>query len=173
MGIESVTREIDGVEYTFRPLQAKAARDQLDQLIQRFGPSIASIVKGMKTAGDFDEGGDVVRDMLPALSESLGGGIESFCKALAPNFHANLVDMFLSRVEAKIFDDNGQELRPMLNKNFREDYFATSLLLETKILAFCLEVQYSDFFEQLRRVIGSALQSRLRMKASPSASPAE
>jgi hypothetical protein len=149
--IEPVKREIDGDEYQFLPLQAKAARRELDGLLQAFGPSVSKGIRGLKAANvDAELTTDNVVGMLPAIAEAIGGAVEGFTRALTPEYHEKIVKTFLDRCTIKRYDEaRDQERWPTLDEKFREIHFGTRLLTETKILLFCLEVQYADFFELL------------------------
>jgi hypothetical protein len=169
--IETHEKEIDGVRYRFKPLMAKAARDQLDQLIQKFGPAFASAIKGLQNAGTYDADKEAnILEMLPAVAGSIGGAIESFCGALTPAYHANLVRTFFHQVS---MEDtvNGQEAWPLLSPDRCEIHFATRLLSETKVLCWCLEVQYADFFGLFRQGLMLAALSRAAKSPSLSDSP--
>jgi hypothetical protein len=179
--IETVEKEIDGVRYQFTPLMAKAARNELDQLIQRFGPSIANGIKGLQAVGDFNIDTDVDELAtkiagLQAVSGSLGNTLEAFCGALTPAYHANLARIFLSNVLAEVEVPNpatgGIDMgMQKLTEDFRNIYFATKLLTETKVLIWCLEVQYGDFFEPLGRAREFITRALEMMNQSASKSP--
>lgn len=160
--IEAKSKEIDGMTFEFMPLMATPAREMLDKLINKLGPSVASALEGLSTAKEFSLEDDVVSKLLPAVSGSLGGGLRGFCEALQPSFHKELVDSFFKNVTV---EDEGKKL-PL--KNQAEFIFATKLLTETKVLAWCLEVQYSDFFELLKQGLASATLSLTKKTQSNS-----
>ena len=145
--IELKQKNIDGVDYEFLPLMATPARNMLDQLINKFGPAIAKGLEGLKDAGEFS-GDDDVSALVPALSGSLGAALDSFSTAITAGFHKNIVDTFLNKVNVVEPDGN----KPQLTAADREIRFATNLLTETKVLLWCLEEQYGDFFGLFRRV---------------------
>jgi len=157
--IKPVTTNIDGREYTFMPLMARAARDMLTQLVQKFGPVLGNSVKSLNGA-KIDETvlEKEVLEMLPQISGGFGEMIIRFSDALSPGFYANLTDTFLKQVTVRDGENN-----PKLDSNYREVYFGTSLLLEAKILAWCLTEQYSDFFG-LWSQIATFAASQMRTK---------
>ncbi len=159
--IEPAQKEIDGVNYEFMPLQLKEARKQLDLLIKKLGPAAASAIEGIQTAEDFDE--KATLKMLSIVSGSVGGAIRDFCSVLTPEYHASLADTFLARVSC---EEDGK--KPQLTASKRELMFATKILTETKILLWCLEVQYADFFGLARQ--GRDKLSSLLSKMKPSTS---
>lgn len=157
--IEPVRKEIDGTTYEFRPLRLKEARKQLDKLIKKLGPSVASAVEGLQTAENFDE--EATLKMLSIVSGSIGGAVREFCAALTPEYHAELANIFLNQVAYQT-----EEGMPQLTEAKREFLFATKILTETKILLWCLEVQYADFFELARRGVQRASSLLKTMKPS-------
>jgi hypothetical protein len=174
--IEKVEKEIDGHVYEYMPLMAKAARSELDKLIQKFGPAISKAIGGMKSIDvdadvDLEKGGvDALVGALPAIAGGLAGAIDGFSSSLSPEYHRNLVDCFLKRVTVHLEGENGQPIQQQLTSAFCEQFFATRLLTETKVLIFCLESQYADFFElwgSAKDALG-ALKARAR---SSSGSP--
>lgn len=162
--IETVQKEIDGVLYEFAPLMATPARDMLDQLVSKFGPTAANAVDGLKTVRSFSLESDAMTEMVPAIAESLGGAIRGFSASITPGFHKQLVDLFLRQVS---FRNEAGEMQGLTPSN-REAMFATKLALETKILFFCLEAQYSDFFALLRRGLNYATLSLTKMEKGSS-----
>ena len=52
----------------------------------------------------------------------------------------------------------------------REMLFATKLLTETRLIVFCLGVQYADFLEPLQNLANTALALRARAAGSLSSS---
>ena len=164
--IEQREKEIDGVVYRWMPMMAKAARNELDKLIQKFGPTFGTAIKGLQNAGEFDaESEDGILSALPAVAGSVGSAIEAFCHALTPEYHANLVRTFIVGRVKRVTDEGEQ----VLTADVCETVFATALMLETKILVWCLEEQYADFFALLRKGMTLAALSRAAKKASPSA----
>ena len=144
--IEKKQKEIDGVTFEFMPLMATPARDMLVQLCNKLGPSLASGIEGLDKAKSFSLESNVA-ELIPALAGSLGGTIRSFCTSLQPGFYKNLITLFLSRVTFQ--NENGGMQK--LDEAAREIMFAVKLMTEMKVLIWCLEVQYADFFGLLRK----------------------
>ena len=168
--LEPQEKEIDGHRYRFLPLTIKPARQTLDMLIQKLGPSTAAAVRGLKNAGSFDpdEHADnattAVLSALPAVAESFGDAIESFARVFDSAFHDYLVKTFFPRVEVRTQDNEGREAWPRLSSDLCANHFATNLMSELKVLCWCMEVQYSDFFEPLKRASLSLAWSRAQRR---------
>lgn len=157
--IEPVRREIDGDTYEFSPLMAKAARRELDKLINKFGPAVASGIQGLQAMNvdaevNLDaEGTEALIGALPAVANSVGSIVGRFSQSITPEYHEALITTFFEQVRVQ----NGENW-PKLDKSYCDLHFATRLLTETKVLAFCLEVQYADFFGLLgtiKNMLGS------------------
>jgi hypothetical protein len=167
--IEAKDKLIDGDNYRFTPLMVKQARAELDKLIQKFGPAIALAVKGFESINldaDIDLEGpksEALLSALPAVAGSVSGAVTGFSAALSPAYHADLVETFFKNVELEV-DGGWRRLEP----KFCNVHFATKLLTETKVLLFCLEVQYSDFFglwESLGATIRAVRESREKSRS--------
>jgi len=166
--IESVETTIDDVEYRFMPLMADPARKNLDELLKRFGPSIASVIEGLSGTNkieDFDMDSTEDAELVKVFAKSLSGGIREFTHALSSHFHKEIVDVFLTQADVKE-DDKWVKL----TSNKRQILFGTRLATETRLLVFCLQAQYSDFFAPLRTAIMSAAL-KMTVKQSSSTSP--
>lgn len=164
--IEKKQKEIDGIAFEFMPLMATPARDMLVQLCNKLGPSVASGIEGLDKAKSFNLDSNIA-DLIPALAGSLGGTLRSFCLALQPGFYKNLITLFLSRVTFQ--NENGGMER--LDEAAREIMFATKLMTEIKVLVWCLENQYADFFELLKKGGTYATLSLAQKSPSVSNSP--
>jgi len=167
--IEIQEKTIDGDCYRFTPLMVKKARAELDKLLQKFGPAVALAIKGLESVNvdaDIDlEGsrGEAIVSALPAVAGSLSGAVTGFSAALTPAYHAELVETFFKNVTIDV-GESQQRLTP----EFCSLHFATRLLTETKVLLFCLEAQYSDFFglwESLATTIRAARTSKERSRS--------
>jgi hypothetical protein len=172
--IETKTKTIDDVEYTFRPLMAKSARNMLIQLTNKIGPSVGEGIEGLKSVGDID-GLNLesnITEALPSLAGGIGGIVKGLTTTLQPAFYENLIETFLSKVQMKITDENGQDRQVILKSDIRETLFATSLSTELKVLIWCLEVQYGDFTLLLRKGIASVGRITAGMMKQSSNSPA-
>lgn len=162
--LEPATKEINGREYYYQPLMATPARELLDQLIRKFGPAAAAAVEGLEGADLSLDQSTNVGSVLGVVTDSIGGAIREASRALEPPFHHKLVETLGKQSQIKNADGNFVPL----NKDIREVHFATSLLSEAKWIAFCLEVQYSDFFELLKTNIQRAVVSRAMANDSKS-----
>lgn len=138
------SKTFDGVEYHYNPLMAKAAREKLVQLINKFGPVFGKGIKQLNRVDNVDGVLDteVGIELLPVLAGSLGEMIVKFSEAVSPGFYVDLTDIFLQRVS--MATEEGGRIR--LKKDVREAMFGRKLLLEARLLVWCLEEQYSDFF---------------------------
>jgi len=145
--IEPQEREIDGLTFRYTPLMATQARNTLVGLINRFGGSIADGLDGLGEA-DFSEAteGVDIAQMLGKMTASIAGFVRQLTTNLTPEYYEKLCDTFGARSEVKQSHE-GQEAWPQMSKGTRDMLFATKLLTEAKWIGFCLEVQYSDFFE--------------------------
>ena len=157
--IERQETTIEEVRYSFLPLGATAARKNLINIMQLFGPAIADFVKGLEglgSIGDIDlakmtdkDGLDVIR----GLSSSFSEGIRSLVKGLNIKEYETLVnDFVVNRV--KFFDEEKGEWKT-LTKVICEEKFATKLSLELRILCWTLTEQYDDFFMRFRQAVTS------------------
>jgi len=162
--LETKERTIDGYDFKYYPLMATPARELLDKLIRMFGPSIAAAVEGLEGA---DVGVDMkVTDILGSAMGSIGGSLREIAGAVQPAFHHKLVEDLGKQTEWRNEEGNFVPLK----KDMREVLFATNLLTEFKWIAFCLEVQFSDFFGLFQTLAGQAVALRAMANESRSKS---
>lgn len=165
---EFPTTEIDGVEYQFAPLGAKLARKNLLKLVKTFGPAISGVTEGlgdMAKIENFSLDNTEAVELLQSGAKSISGGIDRLLPQLDEKTYEHMVDTFVGRISRK--DEEGLQ---RLVEGIRNELFARQLYLELRLLAWALKEQYSDFFEPLRKVAGSATrmailnQSRLNSR---------
>jgi hypothetical protein len=170
--LEKKEKEIDGHVFRYQPLMATEARKILVGLIQRFGGSVASGVEGLANSDISDVDGDTeISEMLGKMANSVAGIVRQLTISLTPEYYEKLVDTFGKQTEIKVVSDAGQVGWPMLGKGTRDVMFGTALLTEAKWVAFCLEVQYSDFFGLVRTAAAKAVALGIAKTKSPSSSP--
>lgn len=166
--LEPQEKTIDGITFRYQPMMATPARKLLDELVQRFGPVIGSFIEGLSAADELNLETEM-NAMLGTVTGPLGSGIKQLSKQMDPKFHATVVEQ-LSK-QTQFSDDDGASYLP-LKKERVEVMFATRLTTELKWIAFCLEVQYADFFEPLRDLPMRAIALRaMANTASGSRSP--
>ncbi len=164
--LEPQEKEIDGITFKYQPMMLKSSRAMFDGLAQRFGPAIASAVEGLSEA---DINSDMeIGAMLGHVSKSAGGLLRGVVAGMDPAYHAKLADELAKQTE---FRNEGGNFVP-LGTDIREMMFGAKLFTETKLIAWCLSVQYSDFLEPLR-TLGVTAMSFRRMGGLPSTSPTE
>lgn len=167
--LEAQEREIDGSVYWYQPLMATPARELLDQLIRKFGPAFAAAVEGLENADlNLDQDTVNVGEILGTVTESIGGSIREAVRGLEAPFHHKLVEQLGKQSQIKNTETQNQFVP--LSKDIREVHFATNLLSEFKWIAFCLEVQYSDFFALLRTTAARAVAFKAQANESKSRS---
>lgn len=160
--LEKQTKEIEGHVFTFNPLFAEQARRILVELVNRFGGSIAAGIEGISETEfeDVEENTDVI-ELFGQLGKSAAGVIREIVTNLKPQYYEDLTNVFGKRSEVKIEVEDGNSGMMTLDKNYRNHFFGTRLLLEAKWLFWCLEVQYSDFFG----LVATTGQKAVAMKA--------
>lgn len=168
-------KTIDGIDFMYQPLMLKQSRAMFDKLAQRFGPAVASAIEGLSEAqidGDME-----LAQALGGVTQSAGGLIRGVVGALDPSYHAALADELAKQTQYR--NESGNWVP--LGDDVRQMMFGCRLLTETKLIAWCLGVQYSDFLAPLRRLAMqavslrgmaiSALDSRQVSTGSPTESP--
>ncbi len=152
--LEPEEKEIDGIGFKYQPLMLKQSRAMFDGLAQRFGPAIASAVEGLSEA---DINSDMeFSAMLGNVSKSAGGLLRGVVAGLDPTYHEKIANELAKQTEYKNEGGSYVPLEPAV----REVMFGAKLLTETKLIAWCLSVQYSDFLEPLRTLGMSAMSLR-------------
>jgi len=135
-----------------------------DGLAQRFGPAIASAIEGLSDA-DIDSDMQI-EQMLGNVSKSAGGLLRGVVAGLDPSYHEKIANELATQTQFRNEGGNFVPLEPAM----REMMFGANLLTETKLVVWCLGVQYADFLEPLRD-LGMTAMSFRRMAGSPSVSP--
>lgn len=162
--ITAEEKEIDGIRFRYTPLMLKQSRATFDELAQRFGPAIAAAVEGLGAAelnADME-----IAQVLGSVTDSAGALLRGFVGGLDPAYHAKLADALAKQTE--FVNDKGNWLP--LGDNIRELMFGARLLTETKLIWWCLSVQYSDFLAPLAKLGQQAIALR-GMATSASGSP--
>lgn len=170
--LEKEETEIDGNLYRYEPLKLKPARALFDKLVQRFGPAIANAIEGLKDADELDDGLEVT-EALGMLSGSFAGMIRGVVDGLDEKTHSKLADDLCLQLEVEVPLDPNEpdgERAYMPLKAMREQLFAKRLLTESKVLVFCLRVQFEDFLEPMQRLVTTSVSLRATA-ASRSSSP--
>lgn len=125
--LQAQTRVIEGKEYSVTPLGAVTGRKVLTRLLKIVGPAIDKASIG---------------DLVANLQES---DIDYFCDLFAKS----------TRVTTGT-DKNNMPVQPLLSDNGLFDlHFAGNYGAMVLWLKFCLEVNFSSFFQSLGSVLGS------------------
>ena len=166
--ITPVSKIIDGNEYVFTPMGAKQARNALVRLLKLVGPGWADGLDGLKgrISTDVLDAGDASPEALLKLVEPLAGTvaglIRGFLAKLTAEEYESITNDFLERVQ--VIDKSGNKVR--LTSAQREDRFAVSLLAELKVLIWCFESQYADFFGYLGMAKSFTAAAREKIESS-------
>ncbi len=152
--LETEEKEIDGIWFKYQPMMLKDSRRMFDGLAQRFGPAIASAIEGLDQAEiDMDM---KVNEMLGGVVKSAGGLLRGFVAGLDPSYHEQVANQLAKGTEYQ--NESGNYVP--LDNNTRETMFGAKLLTETKLIIWCLSVQYSDFLEPLQQAAMTAVSLR-------------
>ena len=148
MALQTMDKMIGGRLYRVAQLPAFQALDLLEQLTVLAGPALGALVKnGMKGQVDFESG--AVR-----LFSSLGGGK---LRALASGLLASTTVELSPGKSPRMLDVFDVEYAGRLSEVFQ-------------VLAFALEVQFADFFDAAKDLLGEFLAAQASASNSPSAS---
>jgi len=147
MSLETKDKIISGRRYQVTQLPAFQALDLLEQLTTLAGPALGALAKnGVSGQVDFEAG--AVR-----LFASLGGGkLKAVTLALLSTTTVDLGDRSPRMLD--IFDLE----------------YAGKLSVVFKVMAFALEVQFQDFFDAAKSLLGEFLAARGSESISPSIS---
>lgn len=101
--------------------------------------------------------------------------MRSFSEALSENFHKELVNTLAKNTLFKKDSDDAEDKFIQLAKDEIEVLFGTRLTTEFKWIWFCLEVQYADFFEPLKKtvqraIVSKAIQNESSLNSQPTSS---
>ena len=167
--LESQTREIDGLTYTYQPLMLKPARALFDKLIQRFGPAIAAAVDGLKDA-EIDEGAEIIQ-ALGSIAGSVAGFLRGVVSGLDSKTHSEICDVIAKQMRVD-YPQQDEGTKQMALMDVRELLFGQSLLTEFKVVMFGLQAQYDDFLAPMQSLATTAIALRAKAQ-SGSSSPRE
>jgi hypothetical protein len=154
--IEEIKKEIDGVEYMYVPMAANAARALYAKLLKNFGPAVAQGLQDMERVKNIDMDSSVGA-IIANMFGPIGKALETFTRELDPKFYEYLVDTLLRRVSCTV---DGEMFT--LESKVRDLYFARKFLTECKVLMFCLEAQYDDFFGLLKITTRTGITARAK-----------
>lgn len=144
--IEIQEKEIGGETFKFNPMGAEKSREILVEIINRFGGSVSSGLENLGKADLKDVPPEAnLTAMVGKLMGSIGGMIREITTNLDPPYYKKLLDEFGKRSEVKE-EEGGQVRWPTMDAGYRDLFFSRRLVLEAKWLAWCMEVQYNDFF---------------------------
>lgn len=135
-------RSIGGHTFKISQLPAKRALEMFGRLGRALGPAaFEALAKGSKILGDDMEADiDLVAEILPALAPSLA----TLFDRLPPGELTGIADVLL---EPALCD--GVPLGPQF-----EEVFQGNILLLLKTVAFAVEVNYRDFFDAGKGLLG-------------------
>lgn len=157
--LEARSKEINGSTYTVTQLPFTKARSILVLLTKRLGPGLSRVMAGAVGAAA-SKGEKSLLD--GATLEDIAGGLSQIVADLDEQALVTLSDAFGPTTTVRLADGRTPFLVPeTLNAHFTGrvlDYFMW--------LAFCIEVNYSDFFAALGPLLASA-PAREIPKASP------
>lgn len=141
---------------------AEPARRILVELINRFGGSFATGLEKLENVSfkNVDENMDFSL-LIGQMTGAIGGMARELSLNLKPKYYEDLTNTFGKRSEIKMDNEDGPTQMQTMDAGFRNVFFGTRLLLEAKWLAWCLEVQYKDFFT----LVGTEGQSVIARKA--------
>ena len=148
MPLDAKEKEIDGVVFRYQPMRATPARELLDELIQRFGPSVGAAIKGIQAPEGMSMDDDI-GGFISGIGSAIGSGVSGFSSAMDPKFHTKLVNQL--GATTLIDTDCSGNFVPF-TPEVRDMLFGTKLATEWKWILYCLEVQYGDFLDSLRKV---------------------
>lgn len=145
MAKEAQTREIDGTEYTARPLGTEKALEVLQKLGALLGPAFADV--GAALNGAKKAGGEVDVDL-----GKLGAALGSVFIALGPKSITSAARDGLFLGTTFVAGDKRLEL---MSPKVYDEHFAGDLPLLFKVMAFSAEVQFGSFSVALKRALGA------------------
>lgn len=157
--LETQEKEIEGRLYTYQPLMLKPARALFDKLVKKFGPAIASAIEGLESA-PIEGSGDVL-EALSGASKSVAGLIDGLVKGLDAKTHEEIADTVAQNMRVELTNDDG-DTQTVALKQARDMIFGQNLLTEFKVIAFALDVQFSDFLAPMRQAATMAIAVRAK-----------
>lgn len=150
MAIAKKKKTIDGIEYEVTQLGAKEGRALFVRISKMIGPSLASLAKAD------------LASLMDSNVAQLAPAIETFVRDVSEED----LDVLCSKFAERSAYRDGKDW-PELDRNF-DDHFAGAYLRMIKWLAFCVEVNYADFFDAFKKARAGAEAKRA---ASRSESP--
>jgi hypothetical protein len=166
--LEQEEKEIDGRRYIYQPLMLKPARSLFDKLVQKFGPALADGVAGLEAANLSEEQEFV--ESLGSIAGSAAGLLRGAVEGLDAKTHEYVADVIAAQMKVELTNDDG-DTQVMELKKVRDLIFGKNLLTEFYVIAFALEVQYSDFLEPMQRAATMAIALRAKGAESRSTYP--
>lgn len=148
--IESHTRTIGRHAYTVTQIKAKQGNAVLVRLAKLAGPTLASLFTGAESGPE---------DALDRVSvEGLGGALRAFSAGLT---EADLDWLCSTFADCTTVETEPGSIKPL--RGIFDLHFAGAYLEMFEWLAFCLEVNYADFF--------GALATRAKQAKAPRPTP--
>lgn len=131
------TREIDGYMFEVTPLGFVQGRRLFVRLSKALGPGLVALAGGAASLASLDLV-TVSRDLIQNLDDA---ELEHMAETLGE--------------VTRYWPADNPKAKPYLHKDARETLFSGSILLFFRWLAFACEVQFSDFFDMLRRALAA------------------
>lgn len=135
--IAEQNRTIGDVTFHVRQLPFTKARATLVLLSKKVAPGLGALLESMPRKGE---------SLLDKDAGQLGDALSKLLDPLSDADLEHLAEVF---GDATCFQRVGSTDRPVLNKANRQALFTGRLVLFFQWLAYCVEVNYSDFFALL------------------------
>jgi len=145
--IETKNKDIRGNNFAVTQLAFKKSREVFARLTKIFGAALGSLAGGAMSGAKGGAG----------LESSVGAAIEALCSQVSEQDLEYLCDTFADTTTVKLAGGT----RSALTADLQEVVFGGRLEDCFAWLAFCLEVNYSGFFD--------VLKAALPVKAAPAA----
>jgi len=152
-------KEIDGALYKITMLRAKEGRKLLLELKTILGPSIAELLRGANS--------EKLESVMDMDLEPVAGAVAELSQAVSPGKYQEVYDLFARNTQV-VSGDVGSPDQTTFILSGIPDHFQGKFLTEFKWLAFCLQVNYSDFLsglESMKSVVKSAAAVRVPQKS--------
>jgi hypothetical protein len=163
MDLNTHDKRIDGDLYKVTMLPAKHGRKLLLELKTILGPTIAELLRGF---GD-DKKGEQTESLVDMDMSPIADAVAEFSQAVSPEKYQEVYTLFARHTSVEIGQDGTPDFRRII-LNEQENHFQGRLLTEFKWMAYCLQVNYSDFLsgmESIKSVVGSAVAARMKPKS--------
>lgn len=135
--IEPQTTTIEGVTFTVTPLRLKKSREVFLRLTKRVAPGLGALLDALASGGG---------SLMDSDAGKIGGALEALVGPLSDEDLDWISDAF---GETTTFSTDGEKT-PYLTAANRESLFQGRLVLFFRWIAYCIEVNYADFFALLR-----------------------